>query len=145
MKKVVTLHHIYGKNRERMAELLKNLVENALRYTPGGGRITLSASADTQVHISVVDTGSGIVPEDLPYVFDRFYRADKARGRNAGKMGLGLSICQSLFNSSHLRFHRQTVLRCTPHFLATTTRGTWSSTSNRSAVALAFGRLGLVE
>ncbi len=80
----------------RIMQVLKNLVENALRYTPGGGRITLSASADTQVHISVVDTGSGIAAEDLPYVFDRFYRADKARGGNSGKMGLGLSICRVL-------------------------------------------------
>ncbi len=80
----------------RSMQVLKNLVENALRYTPSGGYITLSALADKQVHISVTDTGSGIAPEDLPFVFDRFYRADKAREGNSGKMGLGLSICHVL-------------------------------------------------
>lgn len=80
----------------RMLQVLKNLVENALRYTPEKGKITLSAEAGDQVQLRVTDTGSGIAPEDLPYVFDRFYRADKARGANSGKMGLGLAICKAL-------------------------------------------------
>jgi len=80
----------------RMLQVLKNLVENALRYTPAGGSITLGVQAGDRVHISLADTGSGITAEDLPYVFDRFYRADKARSGNAGKMGLGLSICKVL-------------------------------------------------
>jgi signal transduction histidine kinase len=81
----------------RMLQVIKNLVDNALRYTPRGGRITLKAAPlNDQVQIRVVDTGSGIDPEDLPLVFDRFYQADKSRGANAGKMGLGLAICKAL-------------------------------------------------
>lgn len=81
----------------RMLQVLKNLLENALRYTPKGGRIQLSAAAAAEkVTLSVTDSGTGIEAEDLPYVFDRFYRADKARGANSGKMGLGLAICKAL-------------------------------------------------
>jgi signal transduction histidine kinase len=80
----------------RMLQVLKNLVENALRYTPQGGSITLSAAVGERVTLRVDDSGSGIEAEDLPYVFDRFYRADKARGGNSGKMGLGLAICKAL-------------------------------------------------
>lgn len=80
----------------RLVQVLKNLVENALRYTPKGGKITLGASQNNTVQIFVKDNGSGIDAEDLPYVFDRFYRADKARGGNSGKMGLGLAICKAL-------------------------------------------------
>ena len=80
----------------RMLQVLKNLVDNALRYTPEGGRITLSATAGDGIELRVRDNGSGIEAEDLPYVFDRFYRADKARGANSGKMGLGLAICKAL-------------------------------------------------
>jgi two-component system OmpR family sensor kinase/two-component system sensor histidine kinase BaeS len=81
----------------RMVQVLKNLLENALRYTPGGGTIELSAlTGDHQVTLRVKDSGQGIEAEDLPYVFERFYRADKARGANSGKMGLGLAICKAL-------------------------------------------------
>jgi signal transduction histidine kinase len=81
----------------RMHQVIKNLVENALRYTHAGGILTLSAyRSEDQVLICIQDTGSGIAGEDLPYVFERFYRADKARGGNSGKMGLGLAICKAL-------------------------------------------------
>ena len=80
----------------RMQQVLKNLLENALRYTPSGGRIELAAVDGEQVELRVKDSGEGIDPEDLPYVFERFYRADKARGATAGKMGLGLAICKAL-------------------------------------------------
>jgi signal transduction histidine kinase len=81
----------------RMLQVLKNLVDNALRYTPTGGKITLSTiMQDDRVLLQVGDSGSGIDLEDLPYVFDRFYRADKARSANSGKMGLGLAICKAL-------------------------------------------------
>lgn len=86
-------------DENRMARVLSNLVDNALRYTPDGGRITLSTHhTDETVEIHVQDTGSGISPEDLPYVFDRFYRADKSREGNSGKLGLGLTICKALVN-----------------------------------------------
>jgi len=80
----------------RMLQVLKNLVENALRYTPKGGMIKLGIVVSEQVQLSVADTGSGIDADDLPYVFDRFYRADKSRSGNSGKMGLGLAICKAL-------------------------------------------------
>lgn len=80
----------------RMVQVLKNLVENALRYTPAGGRIRLSADLSEQVNLRVSDSGDGIEPEDLPYVFDRFYRADKHRSGSSGKLGLGLAICKAL-------------------------------------------------
>ncbi len=80
----------------RLLQVLKNLVDNALRYTPNGGTITLSAVAGERIQLRVQDSGSGIDAEDLPYVFDRFYQADKARGANSGKMGLGLAICKAL-------------------------------------------------
>lgn len=80
----------------RMLQVLKNLLENALRYTSRGGRIVLSAALGECVELRVSDSGEGIEAEDLPYVFDRFYRADKARGVNSGKMGLGLAICKAL-------------------------------------------------
>jgi signal transduction histidine kinase len=83
----------------RMVQVLKNLVENALRYTQKNGTIQLSLQGSNPVQLRVQDSGTGIEPEDLPYVFDRFYRADKARGANSGKMGLGLAICKALITA----------------------------------------------
>lgn len=80
----------------RMVQVLKNLVENTLRYTHKGASIQLSVLVGEKVQLRVKDSGEGIDAEDLPYVFDRFYRADKARGANSGKMGLGLAICKAL-------------------------------------------------
>jgi signal transduction histidine kinase len=83
-------------DQERMAQVLGNLVSNALRYTPTGGWISLSASAsEGEVAILVQDNGAGIAPEDLPAVFTRFYRGDKSRQQN-GEAGLGLTIAKSL-------------------------------------------------
>lgn len=82
---------------DRLDQVLRNLVVNAIRHTPAGGRVTLSASyAGSWVRLAVEDTGEGIAPEDLPYVFDRFYRADKSRARASGGAGLGLAIAKSL-------------------------------------------------
>lgn len=80
----------------RLMQVMKNLVENALRYTPKGGSIQLVVVNCNKVQLLVKDNGLGIDADDLPYVFDRFYRADKARGTNSGKMGLGLAICKAL-------------------------------------------------
>ena len=67
---------------QRMAQVLGNLVANALRHTPSGGRVTLSAAeTDDGVELSVEDTGKGIPEEDLPMIFSRFYRVDQARAR----------------------------------------------------------------
>lgn len=77
----------------RMRQVLGNLVSNALRHTPARGTVTLSAwhTADEAV-LTVRDTGHGIAPEDLPHVFERFWRAEKSRSRRTGGSGLGLSI-----------------------------------------------------
>lgn len=81
---------------ERMAQVLGNLVSNALRYTSPGGWIELSASIDQgDVVLAIQDNGSGIAPEDIPYVFTRFFRGDKSRQQN-GEAGLGLTISKSL-------------------------------------------------
>ena len=87
----------------RMLQVLKNLVENALRYTPPGGRILLRAEQDEMVRLVVEDTGAGIEPEDLPYIFERFYQVDKARSANRGKMGLGLAISKALTEAQGCR------------------------------------------
>jgi len=80
----------------RMEQVLKNLVENALRYTPQGGHIHLGASSGEGVQLWVADDGTGIEADDLPFIFDRFYKADVSRSGNGGKMGLGLAICKAL-------------------------------------------------
>lgn len=81
---------------ERMVQVLGNLVSNALRYTPGGGAIILAMrKAPGNVELVVTDTGPGIPPDDLPYIFERSYRGEKARQQD-GATGLGLSIAKSL-------------------------------------------------
>jgi K+-sensing histidine kinase KdpD len=71
------------------------LLDNALKYTPTNGKITLGLERlESSVKIIVRDTGVGIAPEDLPHVFERFYRADPGRSRDPGGTGLGLSIAQ---------------------------------------------------
>lgn len=93
----------------RMRQALGNLVSNALRHTPAGGNVTLAARRDggdgdtgdggvgaDQVVFTVADTGTGIAPDDLPHVFDRFWRAEKSRSRRTGGSGLGLAIVRHL-------------------------------------------------
>jgi signal transduction histidine kinase len=87
----------FGVDPDRMAQVLRNLVDNALRHTPPGGQITLAAEQDDRsVRLCVRDSGAGIAPEDLPYVFERFYRGDAARPQKDGASGLGLAIARSL-------------------------------------------------
>lgn len=79
---------------DRLRQLLLNLVDNALKYTPAGGQITLTLHRrGGWVQVGVTDTGIGISPEDQAHIFERYYRADRSRGRSAGH-GLGLSIAQ---------------------------------------------------
>ncbi|KUN18815.1 kinase [Streptomyces antibioticus] len=81
----------------RLRQAVGNLVSNAVRHTPAGGTVTLSAAREGgDVVFRVEDTGSGIGAEDLPKVFDRFWRADKSRSRQSGGSGLGLSIVRKL-------------------------------------------------
>ena len=83
---------------DRIAQVIRNLLNNALRHTPAGGRITLTCRKETtqSLLITVTDTGEGIPPDDLPFVFDRFYRADKSRSRASGGSGIGLAIANQL-------------------------------------------------
>ena len=87
-------------DRDRLKQVLLNLVDNALKYTPQGGEVTLSLTKDDAwVKISVRDTGIGIAPDDIPNLFGRFYRVDKARSRDAGGTGLGLAIAKSVVDA----------------------------------------------
>ena len=80
-----------------IGQLLFNLIYNAIKYTPKDGRIEISLEqSDNWAIIKVIDTGMGIAEEDLPHIFDRFYRVDKARTTGAGGVGLGLSICKEI-------------------------------------------------
>ena len=85
---------------DRLAQIMRNLLSNALRHTPEGGQITVSATvwrtAPPAVRIVVADTGEGIPPDDLPHVFDRFWRADRSRARETAGSGLGLAIAKHL-------------------------------------------------
>jgi len=81
---------------ERVRQILINLLSNALRYTEAG-TITVSAqAAEDRVILTVADTGIGIAPDDLPHVFERFWRADRSRSRASGGTGVGLAICRRL-------------------------------------------------
>ncbi len=84
----------------RIGQLLSNLIDNAVKYTPGGGRVSVSSESENGFAlIRVIDTGVGISIEDQPYIFDRFFRVDKARTGGIGGAGLGLSICSEIAES----------------------------------------------
>jgi signal transduction histidine kinase len=84
-------------DRQRLGQVLANLLDNALRHTPRGGRVTVTADTDDgALTITVTDDGEGIPAEHLPHVFDRFYRADTARTREHGGAGIGLAIAKAL-------------------------------------------------
>lgn len=84
-------------DRDRTAQVLINLVNNALHYTPEGGRVTIGIrQSGLQAEVTVQDTGIGIPAEALPYLFERFYRVDKSRNRASGGSGIGLTISRHL-------------------------------------------------
>ncbi|MCS7178383.1 MAG: ATP-binding protein [Anaerolineae bacterium] len=84
-------------DRDRLAQVMGNLLTNALRYTPPEGRITVRvADRGREVMVAVADTGPGVPPEDLPHLFERFWRRDPSRQRATGGSGLGLSIARHI-------------------------------------------------
>jgi signal transduction histidine kinase len=84
-------------DRERIGQVLRNLMDNAITHTPEGGEITVSARASAdEIEVSVRDTGEGIPPEHLQNVFERFYRVDSSRARSTGGAGLGLAIVKQI-------------------------------------------------
>ena len=84
-------------DKERLKQVMMNLIDNAIKYTKTGGKITISAiPVDHAVKITVEDSGVGIPEEHLPRIFERFYRVDKERSREAGGTGLGLAIVKHI-------------------------------------------------
>jgi signal transduction histidine kinase len=91
-------------DRSRMKQVVVNLLDNAIKYTPPGGTVDLTVSARQQkALLEVTDTGMGIPPEALPRIFERFFRVDGARSREQGGAGLGLSIVKSICAAHHGR------------------------------------------
>ncbi|MBW7571468.1 HAMP domain-containing histidine kinase [Caproiciproducens sp. AGMB10547] len=104
-KKGIALH-FEGKSvtvqadRDKITQVITNLVSNALKYTPEDGNVSVSVQeSERGAELSVADTGKGIPPEDLPYIFERFYRADRSRNRRTGGLGLGLTITKAIVDA----------------------------------------------
>ena len=96
---------VYG-DKERIEQVVMNIVSNAIKYTPDGGQIRLSVRREgSKLAITVSDNGIGIPEKDLPHLFERFYRVDKARSRQSGGTGLGLSIAREILNLHHGSIH----------------------------------------
>jgi signal transduction histidine kinase len=94
---VEQLSAVFTADEHRIQQALANLIDNALRHTPPGGQVTVEAARiNGSVSISVTDSGPGITADELPYLFERFWRGDKSRSRDRGGSGLGLSIVKQL-------------------------------------------------
>jgi len=118
---------------DRLAQVFTNLMDNALKHTPEGGKVTLAARAlsgssivrrgtlrawSAGVEVSVADTGSGIPPEDLSRIFERFYQVDKSRQRGSG-LGLGLAIVKQIVEAHHGAIHAESVVGLGSRFVVT--------------------------
>jgi two-component system phosphate regulon sensor histidine kinase PhoR len=87
-------------DRDRILQVLTNLLDNAIKFTPEGGTVEVAAALDAhEAAVSVTDSGRGIPEEDLPRVFDRFYRVERSRSREAGGTGLGLAIAKHIVDA----------------------------------------------
>lgn len=94
---------VVAADSDRIGQALANLLSNARRHTPRGGSVTVSSHRrdNTFIDIVVEDTGDGIASEHLPHIFDRFYRTDTSRNRDAGGSGIGLTIARALAEAHH--------------------------------------------
>ena len=98
-------------DRTRLQQLFTNLIDNAIKFTPSGGRVDISLKKDGGVaKVSIRDTGMGIPEEEFEHVFERFYRVNKSRARESGGTGLGLSICQWIAKAHHGRIELESQL-----------------------------------
>ncbi|WP_338451757.1 ATP-binding protein [Niallia oryzisoli] len=102
---------IFQFDSDRIEQVLTNLIDNAIRHTPeGGGVVIVERSDERGLHIEVKDNGAGIPEEDLPFVFERFYKADKARTRGRSGTGLGLAIAKNIIEAHHGHITVQSIL-----------------------------------
>ncbi len=93
---------------DRITQVLLNLLDNARHHTPAGGTVTIGARAEgKELTVWVSDTGAGIDAADLPHIFDRFYRADRARSGSTGGSGLGLSIVKAIITAHGGTIHAE--------------------------------------
>ena len=91
-------------DKDRLVQVLTNLAGNALQYTPEGGKVMLHVRRErSEILVSVEDSGIGLAPEQIPLIFNRFYRTDKSRTRASGGSGIGLTIAQALVKAHHGR------------------------------------------
>ncbi|MFD2445900.1 ATP-binding protein [Bacillus sp. CGMCC 1.16607] len=92
--------HFFAMDPDRIEQVLTNLIDNAIRHTPNGGSVSVIESIDDKgLYFEIKDSGSGIPEEDIPFVFERFYKADKARTRGRAGTGLGLSIAKNIIDA----------------------------------------------
>ena len=124
----------------RLRQVFINLLDNAIKYTPEAGSVSVSCFVDhNEVSVEVADTGIGIPRDDLPRIFERFYRVDKARSRELGGTGLGLSIVKHLVQSVggqiDVASRVGSVSRFTVHLPRATMPGARSSATGRSVAA----------
>jgi signal transduction histidine kinase len=93
----VTVNGVARADPDLLSQALHNLIDNALKYTPRGGTVLVDVAPDgAAVRVAVTNTGEGIAPDDLPFIFERFYRGEKSRSRESGGAGIGLSIVKEV-------------------------------------------------
>ncbi|MDR6121733.1 two-component system sensor histidine kinase BaeS [Bacillus sp. SLBN-46] len=92
---------LFEADKDKLMQILSNILNNALKYTPEGKNVTLSVQADKEGYVGfkIQDEGSGMAEDDIPHIFERFYRGDKSRDRKTGGVGIGLSIVKALMDA----------------------------------------------
>lgn len=124
-------------DRERIRQVLVNLVDNGIKYSNPGGLVEISAEAlpDGDVRVTVRDEGIGIAPEDLPRITERFYRVDKSRSRNQGGTGLGLAIIKHILNAHDRKLEIDSTLGRGSTFSFTLPKADTRQSSFRNAIS----------